>query len=241
MRPDVVEELYERGYRTEIFPMDCPENPRDWENLCKLVGNHHRYHIGDEDLDMSMEDMKAYILERDDVLHIEPVYMYDHGGIALSTSPFRCPWDSGQVGYIYVTYSRYAEITGMSIEAIKKDMTNVIKRCRYYMSSELEAYQQYINGEVYAYVTSKDGHMVDSGAGYFGTDWIANGLNDAVRGAIDEDIINIESQKPTKEELKGYIDLDCNECPCESCGMVGGCEHCPEVCVKVHELLNPIH
>ena len=31
-----------------------------------------------------------------------PVYLYDHGGITISTSPFSCPWDSGFFGIIAV-------------------------------------------------------------------------------------------------------------------------------------------
>jgi hypothetical protein len=29
-----------------------------------------------------------------------PVYAYSHGGLALSTTPFSSPWDSGVLGYI---------------------------------------------------------------------------------------------------------------------------------------------
>ena len=32
-----------------------------------------------------------------------PVYLYDHSGLVLQTTPFSCPWDSGHVGIIYTT------------------------------------------------------------------------------------------------------------------------------------------
>lgn len=32
-----------------------------------------------------------------------PLYGYAHGRVALSDSPFACPWDSGQVGFVYVS------------------------------------------------------------------------------------------------------------------------------------------
>jgi len=38
---------------------------------------------------------------REDV-YIQSLYLYDHSGITMSTSPFSCPWDSGQVGFAYV-------------------------------------------------------------------------------------------------------------------------------------------
>lgn len=31
----------------------------------------------------------------------EPLFMYDHSGISISTSPFSCQWDSGRIGMIY--------------------------------------------------------------------------------------------------------------------------------------------
>ena len=40
-------------------------------------------------------------LEKDYV--ILPLYLYDHSGISMSTGAFSCPWDSGRVGYIYVS------------------------------------------------------------------------------------------------------------------------------------------
>lgn len=36
-------------------------------------------------------------------LIVLPLHLYDHSGITMSTGGFSCPWDSGQVGYIYVT------------------------------------------------------------------------------------------------------------------------------------------
>ena len=32
-----------------------------------------------------------------------PLYLYDHSGITMNTTGFSCPWDSGQVGWIYAS------------------------------------------------------------------------------------------------------------------------------------------
>lgn len=45
---------------------------------------------------------------------ILPLYLYDHGGITISTRPFSCPWDSGQVGYIYASKDKFRKETGYS-------------------------------------------------------------------------------------------------------------------------------
>lgn len=176
MKTDITEVINYKGYRIEIFPMDCADNPRDWENLCKIVGYHPRYHIGDEDIKMNLEDMLKDIYQREDILMVRSLYMLDHSGVAFSIDDFNDPWDSGQVGYIYVTYPRAMEMFGMTREEIDNHIDNLSVDIVRNMKSELEAYQQYCNGDVYAYVVSKNGRMVDSCAGYFGTAWTENGL-----------------------------------------------------------------
>jgi len=45
---------------------------------------------------------------------ILPLYLYDHGGITMSTGAFSCPWDSGQVGWIYAPKKTFIDETGYS-------------------------------------------------------------------------------------------------------------------------------
>lgn len=45
---------------------------------------------------------------------ILPLYLYDHSGITISTVPFSCPWDSGQVGWIYAPKDTFRKATGYS-------------------------------------------------------------------------------------------------------------------------------
>lgn len=41
-----------------------------------------------------------------------PLYLYDHSGITMKTSGFSCPWDSGQVGFIYASKDTFKKETG---------------------------------------------------------------------------------------------------------------------------------
>ena len=41
------------------------------------------------------------LVEQMDGMVILPLYLYDHSGITMNTCGFSCPWDSGQVGWIY--------------------------------------------------------------------------------------------------------------------------------------------
>jgi len=74
---------------------------------------------------------------------IIPLYLYDHSGITISTRPFSCPWDSGQVGWIYAPKDTFRKATGyseddlFSAEGILKD--------------EVREYDMYLRGEVYRY------------------------------------------------------------------------------------------
>ncbi len=73
---------------------------------------------------------------------ILPLYLYDHGGITMNTTGFYCPWDSGQVGYIYLTPTEIAaEYGDTSPESYE--------RARKYLIGEVETYDQYLTGDVH--------------------------------------------------------------------------------------------
>ncbi len=90
--------------------------------------------------------------------YILPLYLYDHSGITISTGEFSCPWDSGQVGWIYVSKK----------EAEKQGWDDPAKRAIKYLGSEVTVYDQYLTGEVYGYMTEA---TTDNGADYQGSCW----------------------------------------------------------------------
>lgn len=69
-----------------------------------------------------------------------PVYLYDHSGLSMSTSPYSCPWDSGQVGFIYCT-RHVADNHGIAWERVP----NMLK-------AEIATMDAYLSGEVYGYI-----------------------------------------------------------------------------------------
>jgi len=74
-----------------------------------------------------------------------PLYLYDHGGITMSTSAFGCAWDSGQVGWIHCTKGRAREWFGSDDEA----------RILRALKGEVEEYDQYLRGYVFEVVVYK--------------------------------------------------------------------------------------
>ena len=79
----------------------------EFDNLGKMVCFHKRYSLGD-DHDIHHDDfngwdeMGEHLTKGHDAVIILPLYLYDHSGITIQTTPFSCPWDSGQVGFIYM-------------------------------------------------------------------------------------------------------------------------------------------
>ena len=103
---------------------------------------------------------------------IIPLYIYEHSGIKLSTSPFSCRWDSGQIGYVYVNKDTIRK------EYTTKKVTKAIKeRVNQTIEAEIETYSQYLEGDVYYFdIVDSEGEVIDSCGGFFGTDWKNNGI-----------------------------------------------------------------
>lgn len=115
-----------------------------------------------------------------------PVYMIDHSGIALSTTPYSCPWDSGQVGFIWMDKDTAERELGNheTIESLRD-------AAHRHMSSEIETLSQYVEGEVYGFICERyvgpegddkdiddedNWEEEDSCWGFFGMDMIENGM-----------------------------------------------------------------
>jgi hypothetical protein len=93
------------------------------------------------------------------------LFLYDHSGITMSTGAFSCPWDSGQVGLIYIT----RETVFKEFPSWKYLTKNRIKQVISLLEAEVSEYDNYLTGEVYAFsVTNAEGEVLDSCCGYYG-------------------------------------------------------------------------
>lgn len=111
---------------------------------------------------------------------ILPVYMYEHSGVALNTGGYHCPWDSGQVGYIYYTKEQVQSLFNGSKELALQSL-----------EMEVAIYGEYVNGDTYGYVVEDDdGETIDSCSGFIGVDHDTSGLREAViEGGNDYDTL----------------------------------------------------
>jgi len=172
-------------------------NPRtEWDNLGTMVCFHKRYTLGDEkhgynDDDYSgWDELKAAIIRAENVAVILPIYMYDHSGITIRTTPFSCRWDSGQIGFIFISKAKVRK--EYSKKRISKQLRDKITT---YLIGEVETYDQYLTGDTYGFKTYANAEAFeaeqeeDSCWGFFGHNILENGILDHV-GAKAEDLID---------------------------------------------------
>jgi hypothetical protein len=96
-----------------------------------------------KNIDRNLDDV---LLERiEEKFLVLPLYIYDHSGITISTRSFSCPWDSGQIGWIYVSHE----------DIIKEYGFLDIDRATKYLEGEVETFDQYLQGDVYGYILEK--------------------------------------------------------------------------------------
>lgn len=136
--------------RVTIHYDQDPINPRENCNVGTMACWHRRHQLGDV---QPLESVSEYKAELPDNAVILPVYIYEHGGMAISTSPFSCLWDSGQLGIIWAVPT-----DGMDADTV-----------RAVLEAEVEQYYRYLQGMVYGFRTHDDGEE-DSCWGFYGDD-----------------------------------------------------------------------
>jgi len=181
---EALESLHYKGYSIDIFPDECDESPRVWDNLSTLVCWHKRMNIGDKNFNLDVEKQVHAFNEvineakkNGDLMY--PLYIYDHSGVSLSvhrTYPYNDPWDAGQVGIVIVSKKDIREAYN-----VKKVTKQIKEKVFSVVENEIKTYNQYLNGEVYGYVTYDSNGEVDSCWGFYDKDECI----DEAKGMID--------------------------------------------------------
>ena len=152
------------GLRAVLVVDEHSYNPRGDDNITRIVTWHRKYLIGDEgpgetptkfianllceyhpeiagmdERDLKETSPKALLEKYPYPGYLQPLYIYDHGGYVLSMQPFSCPWDSGWLGFIYIT-PKMAKEYRVEIEERATDI----------MIAELKMAEAWGNGYVYA-------------------------------------------------------------------------------------------
>jgi hypothetical protein len=160
-------------YRIDIIQDTDPESPRTWDNLGTMICFHSRYNLGDKhnynhNHYNGWGEMEKDIIKTENVGVILPLYLYDHSGITMNTTGFSCGWDSGQVGFIFISKEKIREEYG-----VKRITQKVRDRITKNLVGEVETYDQYLTGDIYGYriTDTETDEKLDSCWGFYGSDY----------------------------------------------------------------------
>ena len=161
---EIVHQIMHADKVVKVYFDPEPIDPRTYhDNVTIMVHWHPRYNLGDERIrSMYEEDIRAKCEEQGDpILAILPLYLYVHSDLSVSTDAFSCRWDSGQVGWVYITQSKKDKM-GFPDTYTLDMYENIIRE-------EVKTYNDYLNGQVFGYeVVGKDGDVLESCWGFVG-------------------------------------------------------------------------
>lgn len=149
-----------KGYMIKLSYDENAFNPREECTVAKFAFYHKRYNMpkehGTEETFETLQELRDYILENFDVLVIEEIHMYEHGGCALYVKgeyPFACHFDSGPLGFIFIEKG-----------IVENDDIEIANK---FLRGELKTYERYLNRHVYRYTTSRGDEYIDSCCGFY--------------------------------------------------------------------------
>jgi len=168
-RWEVLEKALERSTKPPpklvIRHDEDPTPARDGDHLGLMACWHRRYKLGDE---QPKEDPDEWFKSLPTGTVTIPLYLYDHSGLTMSTTPFSCPWDSGRVGWIVATPDAIREAYG---ELSEKTTAQALETLRL----EVKDYDCHLRGQVWGYEFGDD-----SCWGFVGDELEDTGLKDMI-------------------------------------------------------------
>lgn len=178
---EALETLEKAGYTARLCQDEDPMSPKEWNTFGTLVTWHRNYTF-QEDGAKTFGKSASFLetAKREDYVYI-PVSMIDHSGISLyeGTGTHACDpggWDSGQVGFMYVTKEKARKEYGR--QYMKKSLSML--RC------ELKTWNQYVTGDVYCYaIEDAGGEVIDSCGGFYGFEDAKAEMREALKSATE--------------------------------------------------------
>lgn len=182
-----------KGYTIEIVHDEYAENPRKmFDHLGTIFALHKRYNFNETKFN-SFDDFNTHVINNKS-LYL-PIYLYDHSGLTVKTSPFSCIYDSGLLGYIFVNRDKI--LKEYSCKCLSKGVKEKVFSL---LNSEVEELDDYLTGNVYGYQINKDNAHLDSCYGFYGD---ANYCLDSAKETID--YIIAQNIKNHLQKLKIFI------------------------------------
>jgi hypothetical protein len=206
---DAIETRDHKGYTIKVYQDDLPDDPRSWDNLGTMVCFHRRYDLGDKH-DLQSADfnnwgeVEAFLIRDRQAFIILPLYLYDHSGLRIKIGSFQgylpqghAEFDSGQVGFIYVTKAKLREEYGRIITKAKRDKATKV------LMGEVGEYDKFLSGQVYGYnIVNPEGTIEDSCWGFYDAEEMikeCEGIIDSLR--LERDLGIVEDHTAEVGEL----------------------------------------
>ena len=153
-----------KGETLKIYYDDNYEE--DYDRLGVRYCSHKRYNLGD--VKINNDNFNSWEEVRNSIRYkcVLPLYLYDHSGLAVSTSRFSCPWDSGQIGFIYCSMANARKYGCKNQESALK-----------HLEAEVKTWNDVLGGQVYGFeLMDPQGQATDSCWGFIGSDHDKSGL-----------------------------------------------------------------
>ena len=145
---------------------ECPDSPRNWDNLSTFVTFESRNYSPDKNDFESFQEL--YEMVQSDKYIYSLVEKYEHSAVSYyrHNGSLRCQWDSGVVGIIFVSKEDIRKNYN-----VKRVTKKILEKVYNVFDGELETYTDYCNGAVYGYVIENmEGEIIDSCWGFYGYD-----------------------------------------------------------------------
>lgn len=140
------------------------DSPREWCNLGTMVCWHRRVDLGDETIDTGQYESLAEMVEAhagENPIYVN-LWLYEHSGMTMTATlptvgnPYSCRWDSGQVGFAYVSVEKLIEEYGSDTPEHRATALEVLM-------AEVETYDAYLRGDIAGFVIEdEDGDVLES-------------------------------------------------------------------------------
>jgi len=184
---NVVHKETYKGYTIKILPDEDGMNPiKEFDMAGKMVCWHRRYNLGHEQPRLDPQAWLQSLAEQAGKNYFDdmpesliwkvinrhyiflPLNLYDHSGISISTISFvgraqHAEWDSGQVGWIYI--SKADAIKEFGKTRYNKTVEQKAINC---LVAEVKTYDDYLTGNVYGYIVEDaEGNNIESCWGFY--------------------------------------------------------------------------
>ena len=191
------------GKVLKIYQDESPQNPRtEFDNITRMICFHNRYALGDNHSYKSgnydsLDDLREQIMKDHNPVVIKPLWLYDHSGITISTGSFSCPWDSGQVGWVFISREEAIKNWGKVEESELKVL------CGKAIDCDVETYDDYLTGNVFGYVLEKpvekcdkcwcvpEPEEIESCWGFYGSNFKDNGILENLSKEEREEVLAV--------------------------------------------------